>query len=603
MGQFFEELKHRNVMRVAIAYLAIAWLLIQIAETLFPIFGQSDTLIRLVAISLIIGFPLVLIFSWLYELTPEGLKLERDVDRARSIVQHTGKKLDRAIIIVLTLALGYFAFDKFMLDPARDAEREETVAKQARSEALVESYGDKSIAVLPFVDMSSSGDQEYFSDGLSEELSNVLAKIPDLRVISRSSSFTVKGKDIDVPTIAAKFNVSHVLEGSVRTDGNRVRITAQLIDARSDTHLWSETYDRNLIDIFAIHDEIAAHVVEALKLTLLRDAPKVWKTDPAAYTLYLQARYVGNLGASENLQTSIELYQQVLAIDPGYVPAWDGMAEGLLNQANVGLRPGEGYEPAREAAKKALALDPGFARSHGRLGWISLFQDGDLAAAARHYQRALALDSTDLISLGGAAILTGKLGRLDEAIAVHEYVVARDPIGPVGHSSLGIANLYAGHLDAAAANFRTTLTLSKDYLGAHCLLGMTMLLRGESEKALPVIEQESFEPFRLICLALVYHALGDASKSDTALHTLIGDHAEGWAYNIAYIFADRGDADAAFEWLEQAVENQDGGLADIAVQPFFAKLVGDPRWREFLDKVGKSEEQMAMIEFSVILPE
>ena len=305
----FSELKRRNVLRVAVAYLAVAWLLIQIVETLFPVFGLSDALIRLVVILLAIGFPLTLIFSWLYELTPEGLKLERDVDRSRSVAHHTGKKLDRAIIVVLALSLGYFALDKFVLDPARDAIREESVAQQARSEALVESYGDKSIAVLPFVNMSSDAEQEYFSDGISEELLNLLAKIPELRVISRSSSFSYKGKEVSIPIVAEQLNVAHILEGSVRKTGNRVRITAQLIEARSDTHLWSETYDRTLDDIFATQDEIAAEVVEQLKVTLLsNDAPKVRQTDPAAYALFLQARHIRLQGSGEAYEKARQLY-------------------------------------------------------------------------------------------------------------------------------------------------------------------------------------------------------------------------------------------------------------------------------------------------------
>ncbi len=198
----YSELKRRNVLRVAIGYLAASWLLIQIVETLFPIFGLADELVRLFVIVLVIGFPLILIFSWLYELTPEGLKLEKDVDRTVSVAHDAGKRLDRGIIVVLTLALGYFAFDKFVLDPARDAAREETVARQARTEALVESYGENSIAVLPFVNMSDDASNEFFSDGISEELLNLFATIPQLRVISPSSTFSFKGKDIDIPTLA-----------------------------------------------------------------------------------------------------------------------------------------------------------------------------------------------------------------------------------------------------------------------------------------------------------------------------------------------------------------------------------------------------------------
>ncbi len=288
----FEELKRRNVIRVGTAYAVTAWLLIQVSETILPLFGFDASSLRLVVIVLAIGFVLVITFSWAFELTPEGLKRESEVDRSPSIIANTSKQLDRLIMVVLTLALGYFAFDKFVLDPSRDAAREAEVALQARSDALVESYGDKSIAVMPFADMSPDKDQEYFSDGLAEELINLLAKIPGMRVISRSSAFSFKDQSMDIPSIAKQLQVSHILEGSVRKAGDQVRITVQLIDAASDTHLWSETYDRKLNDIFAIQDEISAQVVAQLKLTLLGSAPSTRQTSPEAFALFLQARYL-----------------------------------------------------------------------------------------------------------------------------------------------------------------------------------------------------------------------------------------------------------------------------------------------------------------------
>jgi len=260
------ELKRRNVLRVGAAYIVAAWLVIQVAETIFPLFGYGDTPTRLVVIVLSIGFIPSLVFSWVFEITPEGLRRDADVDRDHSITQVTGKKLDRIILLVLALALAYFAFDKFVLEPTRVAEIVAETAQQARSDALVESYGEKSIAVLPFVNMSADPEQEYFSDGISEELLNLLAQIPELRVISRSSAFSFKNKDIAIPEVAKQLNVAHVLEGSVRKAGNRIRITAQLIEARSDTHLWSQVYDRELDDIFAIQDEVATAISQALKL-------------------------------------------------------------------------------------------------------------------------------------------------------------------------------------------------------------------------------------------------------------------------------------------------------------------------------------------------
>ena len=320
---------------------------------------------------------------------------------------------------------------------------------------------EKSIAVLPFVNMSEDKANEYFSDGISEELLNLLAKIPQLQVTARTSSFSFKGKEVAIPEIARTLHVAHVLEGSVRKAGNSVRITAQLIKAGTDTHLWSQTYDRKLDDIFAIQDEIAADVVKQLKVTLLGAAPKARTTDPEAYALYLQAVQLGRQNTAEAFQQSDALYRKVLAIDPRYAPAWDGLARNFTNETSQGLLSSkEGYAQAREAAMKALAIDPEYAPAHARLGCIAMNGDNDLAGAAEHFKRALALDPADLDVLRNSATLLQSLGRLDEALALDEALVRRDPVNVTTLFNLGVHQRMAGRLDAAIASFRTVLSLS-----------------------------------------------------------------------------------------------------------------------------------------------
>jgi len=615
MGQFFEELKRRNVLRVAAAYVVVSWLIIQVVETIFPVFGFGDAGIRLVIIVLAIGLIPALILSWAFEITREGLKKEKDVDRSQSVTAHTGKKLDRGIMVVLVVALGYFAIDKFALSPQREAAQQQQQAEQlasvaeearqeGRSEALVESYGDKSIAVLPFLNMSDDASNEYFSDGISEELLNLLAKIPELRVTSRTSAFSYKGKDIDIPTIAAQLNVAHLLEGSVRKTGNQVRITVQLIEARADTHLWSETYDRTLDNIFATQDEIAARVVEQLKITLLGDAPKVRETDPEAYALYLQARYLGQQSTPDTLEKSIALFEQALAIDPDYPAAWAGLAYTYVDQAGQGLQPfGEGYRLARQAANRALALDPGHALAYLDLGTIAMSYDRDLAAAARHYERALAIEPANTDGISDAARLAAALGRMDQAIALAEYAVARDPVNPIGNSNLGLYYGDAGRLDEAIASMRTTLSLSPGFIGAQQFIGTALLQKGEPEPALAAMQNEGLEIWRLIGLVMALHALGQTAASDAILVELIEKYEQEAAYNIAYVLAFRGEADQAFEWLNKAAAYHDPGLSRITSEPLFANIHDDPRWLPFLKSLGKSPEQLAAIEFKVTLPD
>jgi TolB-like protein len=473
-----------------------------------------------------------------------------------------------------------------------------------RPTASLAAIPENSIAVLPFVDMSAGKDQDYFSDGISEELLNLLAKIPQLQVTARTSSFAFKGKETGIPEIARTLHVANVLEGSVRKAGNSVRITAQLIKAGTDTHLWSQTYDRKLDDIFAIQDEIAADVVKQLKVTLLSAAPKARTTDPEAYALYLQAVQLGRPFTAEAFQQSDALYRKVLSIDPRYVPAWAGLSRNFGNETSQGLLPNkEGFAQAREAAVKALAIDPDYAPAHAGLGWIAMYGDNDLAGAALHLERALAIDPADLRVLTTSATLLQSLGRLDEALALEEAAVRRDPVNVTTLFNLGYHQRMAGRLDAAIASFRTVLSLSPSNGGAHCQLGVALLLKGDAKGALAEIEQETSEIYKMIGLPMAYHALGRKADSDAALAALIAKYEKDAPYNIASVYAFRGEADQAFKWLDKAVEYGDGGLGEIVTDNLFDKIHADPRWLAFLRKIGKAPEQLAKIEFKVTLPQ
>ena len=586
----FAELKRRNVFRVAAFYAAAVWALAQGIAQLAPLFGDYDWVARWFVIAAVIGFPFWIAFAWFYEFTPQGLKRESEIDPADPAAHRAGRRLDFAIIGVLAIAVVLLLTDRF-------------VPGHGVNEGSAMVAPDNSIAVLPFTNLSSDEEQAYFADGISEELLNLLARIPQLQVTARTSSFAFKGKELGIPEIARQLHVAHVLEGSVRKSGNTVRITAQLIDAAADKHLWSQSYDRRLDDIFAIQDEIAIDVVKQLRITLLGAAPSVRETDPAAYALYLQAVQLGRQFNAEALQRSDALYRQALDIDPRYAPAWHGLSRNFTNQTNLGLlSSAEGFARAREAADQALALDPGYAPAQAALGYIAA-GDNDLAAAAAHLQRALALAPGDPVVLGNSALLLNSLGRLEPALALSEALVRRDPVNLAALNNLGNAQRRAGRYDAAISSYRTVLSLSPGQGVAHFALGVALLGKGDAPGALAEIEQETSEVWKQIGLALAYHALGRKSESDTALAALIANHQEDWPYNIAYVHAYRGEADQAFTWLARAVDYADSGLAEIVGENLFAKLHSDPRWTPFLRKLGKAPEQLARIAFAVPLPD
>ena len=461
-----------------------------------------------------------------------------------------------------------------------------TRAPEPEAAAPATETGKTAIAVLPFTDLSPGKDQEYFSDGLTEELLNALAKNPKLQVTSRTSAFSFKGKEDNLKTIADELGVTHVLEGSVRKAGEQLRITAQLIEVATDSHLWSETYDRQMDNIFAVQEDIAASVGGALKATLERaQPPEVQETDPAAYNAYLLGRYFSDRLDKENLEKAIGYYEEALRIDPEYARAWVGLAVAHIRQADAYVPVDEGYGKARQEVEKALELGPNLAEAHGSMGRIKGSYDWDWTGAEASYRRALELEPANSEVIRGAATLAFTLGRFEEAITLYRQAIELDPLGAPGHLRLGLTAYYAGRLEEAEGAYRKALELNPQFPSAHLGLGRIHLMRSEPEAALAEMQNEAEDFWRGFGLALAYHAAGRKKEADTALAEYIEKHQSGWAFQIAEIHAYRGETDKAFEWLERAYKQRDGGLSQMKGDPLLRSLESDPRYAAFLKKM------------------
>ena len=538
-----------------------------------------------------IGFPFAVIFAWAFEMTPEGLKRESEVDRSQSITPVTGKKLNSLITALLVLALGYFVFDKFVLSGSRDAtlvEATTQVAAETTAPVVQEPVEvDKSIAVLPFVNMSSDAEQEYFSDGLSEELLNLLAKIPELKVASRSSSFQFKGEKFDLKDVAQKLDVAHVLEGSVRKSGDQLRITAQLIKAEDGYHMWSETYDRSLDNIFAIQDEISAAVVEALKIELLGEAPKAEVVDPDAYALVLKARYLYAKWGKENFENAVAAYQQALEIDPGYAEAWAGLAVTYLSQTQSGyLTSDKGIVLARNAVDKALEVNPNFAGAWARLALIQGMFEWDWASAQQSIKKGLELAPTDERVLSAAANLASNLGNLEESLALQRRILESDPLNVIALYNIGNNLFTQGRLEESEATYRRLLELNPEDWGTHTQLALIMLFQDRPQEAWAELELEVDPQQQEIGRIIVLPALGRDTEALERLDVFIEENQSWASYPIAGIYAMRGEIETAFKWLDQAYQRRDLLIIDMVNDPLLETLHDDPRWVDLLDKMG-----------------
>jgi TolB-like protein len=467
-------------------------------------------------------------------------------------------------------------------------------SKQGSAPApAVAAISDKSIAVLPFIDMSEKKDQEYFADGMAEEIIDLLVKVPDLHVPARTSSFYFKDKSTKIPDIARELGVVHILEGSIRRSGNRLRVTTQLVRADTGYHVWSETYDRDLSDVFKVQDDIANAVVQALQISLMGGPltrQKGGTQNLEAYQLFLR----GVSAEMQNTRTSLAAANGYLdlavKLDPDFARAWDWLALDTLIQVDVGmLPPVDGLKRTRWLAQHALQLSPDLAEPHFVLGYVYRKLDWDWADAEAEVRQGLAADPTDPVGLMYAGLISKTLGRWDDAERQLRSARARDPLYTFAYFNLGETQYLAGHFAEAEASLRGLLELAPGFLWTHGLLARTLVAEGKPDTALAVAQQESFEEYRLCILPIVLRAVGRAAEADEVLKTVITKFADTEAYAIAMIYAYRNDHDPALQWLDRAYKQKDTSLVEIVGEPLFKNLANDPRYKAFLRKMNLPE--------------
>lgn len=580
---FFAELKRRNVVRVGLAYIVISWLLAQVAEFAFENFGAPDWVLKTFVVVLLLGLPLVLIFAWAFELTPEGVKLERDVDRSQSITQQTGQKLNRLTIVVMALAIGYFALDKFVLSGTQEA--------QPQPESAVASAElQRSIAVLPFVDMSPAKDQEYFTDGLTENLLNALAQLNELRVAGRTSSFAFKNRNEDLRDIGEQLGVAHILEGSVQKSGVQIRITAQLINAEDGYHLWSQTYDRKLEDIFAVQDEIASEVAKAMRVTLLGHVVDVQQTGSqsttSAYNEYLKGHHEALRGNLQGNEQALRHFERALEQDPNLALAWAGLSAAQAYITGfIDTDFAAGYEEARGSALRALELDPNLPEAYVALSDVQSAYDWDWAAAEASLNKALELRPGDTTIRLKLARLKYSLGKSDEAFADIQQVVEQDPLNWSAQRGLAAALADRGRFAEAQEILDRLEQTDSNRTALYWNRGNLQLDQGNYEKALEEFAKEPYNFMRLTGEAITWHHLGNREEAVTALQGLVSDAGDSASFQIAMVYAQWGDADSAMTWLERGYVIRDPGLQYVAVHSQFEVLHDDPRFIDLLKRM------------------
>jgi TolB-like protein/tetratricopeptide (TPR) repeat protein len=569
--KFFAEVKRRNVYKVAIAYGAVAWLLTEVATQVFPFFEIPNWVVRLVVLVIIAGFPIAVVIAWAFELTPEGLKRTEIADAKYPLGRSPKRAWIYIVIIAGAISVGIFFLGRY------------TSPKQREANELP----GKSIGVLPFVDLSQAKDQEYFCDGISEEILDALAKVEGLRVVARTSSFSFKGKNADVAQIAQKLNVENVLEGSLRREGNRIRITAQLINARNGFHIWSETFERELQGVFAVQDEITRSIVDALKIKLAVAPPAHAEQNTEAYDLYLQGLYFSNKSDEEQLRKALALFQHALDKDPTLSRAWTGIAKAWYWLADAYLKPLEAYPAVESAATKALELNERDAEAHCYLSEAKRVLHWDLNGAERELKRALEIDANSSSAHLFSANLHLCSGDLDEVPREMHEAERLDPLSAIVSDLQASLYVNLDRLEDALSAVRRTLTIDPNYIYVEPTVARVYREQGKLDDALAIYlkaREMTHEP--TAGLAITYARLGRESEARRVLQQLIDKANRSYVAGeqIATVFVALDDHDEAFRWLNRAVDEHSANI--ISTRRELRPLHSDARFPELLRRMG-----------------
>jgi TolB-like protein/Tfp pilus assembly protein PilF len=578
---FFAELKRRHVYKVAIAYAVVAWLLMQVASQIFPFFEIPNWAVRLVVLLLIIGFPVALILAWAFELTPEGIKRAGVADA--EAVKRTGNRAWVYVVVIGGLiSLGLFFLGRYTARTSK-VESSELPAK--------------SIAVLPFENLSEEKGNAYFAEGIQDEILARLAKIGDLKVISRTSTQKYKSAPDNLREIAKQLGVANILEGSVQRATDQVRVNVQLINAPTDTHLWGDIYDRKLTDIFAVESDIAKTIAETLRARLTgaeQNAIAVRPTESSeAHELYLKGRSLWGKRGGDNIRQAIAFYEQAIARDPNYALAYAGLAEAyVILPGYTATAPREANSQAKAAALKALQLDDKLAEAHAALAIVLCVGDFDMAGSIAEFQRAIALNPNYATAhqwYGNCPLVA--LGRFDEAIAEGKRARELDPLSPIINSDLGQNLVHARRYDEAIAQFRKTLEIDPTFYFARYNLGMALQLKGDVPAAIAEYTKAQQLSDNLAARVLLTAAKVQSGDKDAAVRMLaelaeLSHHRDVRAYWRALLYLSLGNREEAIRWLEQGIADHEGlAMAWIKVDPLLDPLRGDPRFEKLANQV------------------
>ncbi len=574
---FFAELKRRNVYKVAVAYAVVAWLLMQVASQIFPFFEIPNWAVRLVVLLLVIGFPIALIIAWAFEVTPEGIKRTEAADAAGQ--RSRGGAWIYIVLIGAALSVGLFFVGRYTAGRATPRHGEAATAVPG-----------KSIAVLPLLNESGDPRDEYFSDGLSEELIAALAQINGLKVIGRSSSFRFKDRHEEPKAIGEKLGVSTLLEGTVRKQDDRVRIVAELINAADGIELWTRTFDRELKDIFAVQEEIARAVAESLKVTLLgsqdRPAQRGAPSNVEAHNAYLQGHFHFQRRNLEDYRKAVGYFDQAIQLDPDYALACAERSEAWTFIGDLTGQREPAWSKARSDAERAVAIAPALAEARAALGWVRFFVDWKFTEGLSELKRAKEFSPSNPTANDLLARVILYLGRLDEAERQARHAVELDPLSVIAQGNLARVLLFAGKLDEADAAARKAAELQPASASSHRWQVVAAVLRGDRATALREAQLEPDEGYRRFELALAQQIQGDRQAADAALADLIANGRDQLAYQIAEVYALRGEKDKAFEWLQIAFDEHDTGTLTLLVDPLLRGLRDDSRYKNLLAKLG-----------------